>query len=189
MRTERLILRRWQDGDRRPFAALNADREVMEYLPGMLSRAQSDTLIERIEAGFQTNGYGLWAVELPGEAPFVGFVGLAPVDFDVFFAPAIEVGWRLARPFWGRGLASEGARAALAFGFEECGLGEVVSFTAEGNRRSCAVMERLGMRRDPREDFDHPLLAEDDPLRRHVLYRLERASWSGSARSRLTFDS
>jgi RimJ/RimL family protein N-acetyltransferase len=151
---------------------MNADPEVMECLPRTLSTAQSDALIERIEAGFQANAYGLWAVELPGEAPFIGFVGLARVEFDVFFAPAVEVGWRLARPFWGRGLASEAARAALAFGFEQCGLAEVVSFTVEGNARSRAVMERLGMRRDPREDFDHPLLAEGDPLRRHVLYRL-----------------
>jgi RimJ/RimL family protein N-acetyltransferase len=178
VRTERLLLRSWRDEDRRPFAALNADPEVMEHLPATLSPAQSDALIERIETGLHGNGFGLWAVELPNEAPFIGFVGLARVDFDVFFAPAIEVGWRLARPFWGRGLASEGARAALAFGFQECGLAEVVSFTAEGNRRSRAVMERLGMRRDPRDDFDHPLLAEDDPLRRHVLYRLKRAGWN-----------
>ncbi len=175
VRTERLLLRRWRDEDRRPFAALNADPEVMEYLPGTLSMAQSDALIRRIEVGFQAHGYGLWAVELPGEAPFIGFVGLARVDFDVFFAPTVEVGWRLARPFWGRGFASEAARAALAFGFEQCGLAEAVSFTAEGNARSRAVMERLGMRRDPGEDFDHPLLAEDDPLRRHVLYRADRA--------------
>jgi RimJ/RimL family protein N-acetyltransferase len=180
LRTKRLLLRRWRANDLEPFAALNGDPEVMEYLPGTLSTAQSDALIERIEAGFQVNGHGLWAVEMPEEASFIGFVGLSRVDFDVFFAPAVEVGWRLARAFWGRGLASEAARAALAFGFEQCGLAEVVSFTAAGNVRSRAVMERLGMRRDPREDFDHPQLAVGDPLRRHVLYRLERVGWENA---------
>lgn len=184
LRTKRLLLRRWQPTDLPPFAALNADAAVMEYLPAPLSRAASAALIERIEACFDANGYGLWAVELPGQAPCVGFIGLAPVDFDVFFAPAVEVGWRLARSSWGRGLATEGALAALTFGFEQCGLPAVVSFTAQGNRRSRAVMERLGMRRDPAEDFDHPLLPAGDPLRRHVLYRLDRArldraSWRG----------
>jgi ribosomal-protein-alanine N-acetyltransferase len=144
----------------------------MEYLPAKLSPAESAALVERIEASFETNGFGLWAVEVPGETECIGFVGLAPVDFDVFFAPAVEVGWRLARAFWGRGLATEAARAAVAFGFQEHRLREVVSFTTGENRRSRAVMERLGMRHDPTEDFDHPLLAEDDPLRRHVLYRL-----------------
>jgi RimJ/RimL family protein N-acetyltransferase len=177
LRTERLLLRRWRPGDLPSFAALNADPDVMEHLPARLSSAESAALIERFELGFETDGYGLWAVELPGEADCIGFVGLSPVDFDVFFAPAVEVGWRLARSFWGRGLATEGARAALAFGFEECDLPEIVSFTAEGNRRSRAVMERLGMRRNPQEDFDHPLLAAGNPLRRHVLYRLDRASW------------
>ncbi len=178
LRTERLLLRRWRPVDLEPFAALNADPAVMEYLPAALSRGESKALIERIEAGFEANGYGLWAVEVPGEAPCVGFVGLSPVDFDVFFAPAVEVGWRLARSSWGRGFATEGARAALAFGFERCGFSEVVSFTAECNRRSRAVMERLAMRRDPGEDFDHPLLAESDPLRQHVLYRLDRRRWT-----------
>lgn len=175
-------MRRWRPEDRKPFAALNADSVVMEYFPGTLSSDESAALIERIEAGFETNGFGLWATEVLGEAPCIGFVGLAPVDFDVFFAPAVEIGWRLARSFWGRGLATEGASAALAFGFEKCDMPEVVSFAAEGNRRSRAVMERLGMRHDPGEDFDHPQLAEGDPLRRHVLYRLDRASWL-SARS------
>jgi RimJ/RimL family protein N-acetyltransferase len=176
LRTERLLLRRWRPEDLSPFAALNADPAVMEYLPATLSSAESAALVERIEASFEASGFGLWAVEVLGEAACVGFVGLAPVDFDVSFAPAVEVGWRLARPFWGRGFATEGAAAAVAFGFQEGGLAEVVSFTVEGNRRSRAVMERLGMRRDPEEDFDHPLLDVSDPLRRHVLYRLRRAN-------------
>ena len=155
----------------------------MEYLSATLSPAESAALVERIEASFEANGFGLWAVEVPGEAECIGFVGLAPVDFDVFFAPAVEVGWRLARAFWGRGLATEAAGVALAFGFQEHRLPEIVSFTTEKNRRSRAVMERLGMRRDPAEDFDHPLLAEDDPLRRHVLYRLNPGSSPDPGRS------
>ena len=175
LKTERLLLRRWRAEDLEPFAALNADPAVMGLMPATLSAAESAALIERIEAGFEANGYGLWALELPSQASCIGFVGLAPVELDVFFAPAVEVGWRLAHPFWGRGLATEGALAAIAFGFEQCDLREVVSFTVERNGRSRAVMERLGMQHDPAEDFDHPLLAEDDPLRRHVLFRLARA--------------
>lgn len=181
LNTERLLLRRWRPADLPPFAALNADPAVMEHLPATLSSAESAALIERIEMSFERNGYGLWAIEVPGEAECIGFVGLSPVDFDVFFAPAVEIGWRLARPFWGRGFATEGAAAALTFGFEECGLGEVVSFTAQGNTRSRVVMKRLGMHRDPAEDFDHPQLPAGDPLRRHVLYRLGRETWSPDA--------
>ncbi len=180
LRTERLLLRRWRPEDLEPFAALNADPTVMKFMPTTLSAAESARLIERIEAGFEANGYGLWALELPRQAPCVGFVGLAPVAVELSFAPAVEVGWRLARSLWGRGLATEGASAALAFGFEECGLHEVVSFTAQGNRRSRAVMARLGMHHDPGEDFDHPLLAAGDPLRRHVLYRLDPVDWKNA---------
>jgi ribosomal-protein-alanine N-acetyltransferase len=175
LRTERLLLRRWRPADPPWFAALNADPAVMEYLTATLSLAESAALIERIEASFDIHGYGLWALQVPGQADCIGFTGLSPVSFDVFFAPTVEVGWRLARPFWGRGFATEAALAAIAFGFEQCGLPEVVSFTAQGNLRSRAVMERLGMRHDPEEDFDHPLLSKSDPLRRHVLYRLSRA--------------
>lgn len=175
--TERLILRRWRSEDLEPFAAMNADPVVMEYMPARLSAAESVALIERIEAGFNANGYGLWAVEVASEASFAGFVGLSPVDLDVPFAPAVEVGWRLARAFWGRGIATEAASAAVAFGFRERGLVQIVSFTAAGNLRSRGVMRRIGMRRDSREDFDHPLLTAGDPLLRHVLYRMDRARW------------
>ena len=154
---------------------MNADSEVTEYLPSALSYPESAALVGRIEAGFEVHGYGLWAVEVLGEAPFIGFVGLSPVELAVPFTPAVEVGWRLARPFWGRGFATEAALVAVAFGFEQYGLREIVSFTAEGNLRSRRVMERVGMRRTPREDFDHPLLPEGDPLRRHILCRLRRA--------------
>ncbi len=174
LQTERLLLRRWRSEDLPPLAAMNADPAVMEHFPATLSAAESATSMERVEACFDAHGYGRWAVELPREAAFVGFVGLSPVDIDVPFAPAVEVGWRLARAFWGRGIATEAAAAAAAFGLRELQLAEVVSFAAVGNLRSRRVMERLGMRHDPAEDFDHPLLPAGDPLRRHVLYRLDR---------------
>jgi len=126
-----------------------------------------------IEAGFEANGFGLWAVEVRASGEFVGFTGLDVPEFEADFMPAVEVGWRLGRSAWGNGYATEAARAALAFGFEEVGLGEIVSFTTPANRRSRAVMERLGMRHDPSGDFEHPSLPPDHPLRPHVLYRLK----------------
>jgi RimJ/RimL family protein N-acetyltransferase len=173
--TERLLLRPWRAADREPFARLNDDPEVMEHFVATLSRAESDALAERIERDMRAHGYGLWAVELVGEAEMIGFVGLVDVDEGLPCAPAIEIGWRLARAYWGRGLACEGARAALAFAFGELGLDEVVATTTVGNRRSRKVMERLGMRWDPDENFEHPLVPAGHRLRRHVLYRL-RAS-------------
>ena len=178
VRTERLRLRRWRSEDREPFARLNTDPKVVEYLPGALSRAESDALVDRIEAGWYEYGYGLWAVEVPDVAPFVGFVGLSTADFDARFTPAVEVGWRLAADAWGSGYATEAGRAALAYGFDDVGLNEIVSFTAQGNSRSRRVMERLGMRHDPVDDFDHPKVPEGSHLRRHVLYRLDRDAWS-----------
>lgn len=151
---------------------MNADTEVMRHFPSTLSFEESAALIERIEAGFDACGYGPWAVELPGETSFVGFVGLSQVDPALAFAPAVEVGWRLARPYWGRGLATEAALAAVAFGFERHALSEIVSFASVENLRSRGVMERIGMQHDPSDDFDHPLLPDGHPLRRHVLYRL-----------------
>jgi RimJ/RimL family protein N-acetyltransferase len=167
-----LLLRPWRSEDREPFAALNADPAVMEYFPATLTRPQSDALADRIDGDLQRLGYGLWAVEIPSQAPFIGFLGLLATDDDMPFAPAIEVGWRLARGFWGRGLASEGAQAALAFGFDELALAEIVALTAAGNLRSRRLMERLGMRRDPAEDFAHPALPAGHPLTLHVLYRI-----------------
>jgi RimJ/RimL family protein N-acetyltransferase len=172
--TRRLRLRRWREEDREPFAALNADPVVMRYFTDRLTRAESDGLVEKIEAGFERRGFGLWAVEVQATGCFVGFTGLAEPGFDAHFTPAVEVGWRLAHSAWGHGYATEAAQAALAFGFEEVGLAEVVSFTTAGNVRSRRVMERLGMRRDPDDDFDHPGLPSGHPLGRHVLYRLDR---------------
>ncbi len=172
LRTERLVLRPWRDADLAPFAALNADPEVMRHFPTTLSRAESDALAGRIREGFAAQGFGLWAVEAPGVTPFAGFVGLSVPRFDAPFMPCVEIGWRLATACWGKGYASEGARAALAFGFGPLKLPEIVSFTVVANLPSRRVMERLGMRHDPSGDFDHPSLPEGHRLRRHVLYRL-----------------
>lgn len=182
LRTERLLLRRWRDDDREPFAALNADPEVMAYFPAPLDRAASDALVDRIEAGFTDHGFGMWALESLAEGSFVGFTGLAVPSFSAPFTPAVEVGWRLARPAWGHGFATEAATAALDFGFDRIGLTEIVSFTAAVNERSRAVMGRLGMAYDARDDFDHPGLPDGHPLRRHVLYRMTAARWRTIAR-------
>jgi ribosomal-protein-alanine N-acetyltransferase len=177
IRTRRLVLRDWRDEDLEPFAALNAHPEVMRYFPAPLTRAQSDALAARIRAELAEKGYGMWAVESPGEAPFLGFVGLAAPGFDAPFTPCIEVGWRLAWRFWGKGYASEAARGALDRAFGELGMREVVSFTTAGNAASRRVMEKLGLRRDPSEDFEHPSLPPGHPLRPHVLYRVRRDEW------------
>ena len=176
LRTDRLLLRRWLPADREPFAALNADPEVAEFLPAALTGGASDALAARIQAHFEAHGFGLWAVEAPGVAPFLGFTGLSIPGFQAPFTPCVEIGWRLAARFWGRGYATEAARAALAFGFESLRLPEIVSFTVPGNLRSQRVMEKIGMRRDPDDDFDHPALPEGHPLRRHVLYRVRAAA-------------
>jgi RimJ/RimL family protein N-acetyltransferase len=176
--TARLRLRGWRDDDRTPFAALNADPEVMEHFPAPLTRAESDALVDRIVDDLARQPFGLWAVETIDEGAFIGFVGLAAWDFEAHFTPAVEVGWRLSRSAWGHGYATEAARAALAHGFDEVGLDEIVSFTTPANTRSQAVMVRLGMTRDPADDFDHPRVPPGSPLRRHVLYRLPAASWS-----------
>lgn len=177
IRTARLRLRRWRADDREAFAALNSDPLVMEHFPAALSRAESNALADRIEAHFTQHGFGLWAVEIPGSVEFAGFLGLSIPSFQVHFTPCVEIGWRLRRDGWGKGYATEGARAALRFGFERLGLEEIVSFTVPANLRSRRVMERIGMQHSPADDFDHPLLPAGHPLRRHVLYRRARAGW------------
>lgn len=170
-RTERLRLRRWQPEDLAPFAELNRDPVVMEYLAAPLSREASDALAAGIEAHFGAHGFGLFAVEVVEDRTFAGFVGLSIPRFEAHFTPCVEIGWRLAARCQGRGFATEGARAVLAFGFETLALGEIVSFTVPANVRSRRVMEKLGMTRSAAEDFDHPGVPEGHPLRRHVLYR------------------
>jgi RimJ/RimL family protein N-acetyltransferase len=174
IRTPRLRLRRWLPADRVPFAALNADARVTEYFPSTLSQEESDRLADRIEAGLERRGFGLWAVEVPGVTPFAGFIGLSIPGFEARFTPCVEIGWRLAVEHWGQGYATEGARAALAFGFERLELGEIVSFTAVGNVRSRRVMEKLGMAHDPADDFDLPGIPAGHPRCRQVLYRIAR---------------
>lgn len=167
IRTKRLLLRRWTDDDREPFAALNADPSVMERFPAPVSREESDALVDRIEAGLEQRGWGLWALEAPDG--FIGFTGLSIPSFEADFLPAVEVGWRLARSAWGKGYASEAASASLRYGFQELGLKEVISFTARENLRSQRVMRRIGM--VYAREFDHTVLPEGHHLRRHVLYR------------------
>lgn len=172
LRTPRLQLRAWRDEDLVPFAAMNADWRVMEHFPSVLTREQSDAMVLRIRASIEKHRFGFWAVEMPGTAAFVGFIGLSVPSFDAPFTPCVEIGWRISYDHWDKGIATEGARAALDAAFGELGLPEVVSFTVSGNTRSRRVMDRLGMRHDPREDFDHPHVPEGHPLRRHVLYRI-----------------
>jgi ribosomal-protein-alanine N-acetyltransferase len=173
LRTPRLLLRDWRDDDREPFAAMARDPAVMRHLRP-LDRAGSEALFSRLRGHCAEHGFGHWAVELSGEAPFIGFVGLVHAPRDMPFAPAIEIGWRLASAHWGRGYATEAATAARDAGFEQFGFPEIVAYTRPANSRSERVMQRLGMHRDPADDFDHPNIPIGDPLCRHVLYRQRR---------------
>ena len=176
--TERLILRPWRDEDREPFARMNADPRVMELFVSTMTAAETDALIARYREHWRTRGYGMCAVDLKrpaGEAPeFIGYIGLARVRYEIDFTPVVEVGWRLAPHVWGQGLATEGAQAALAYGFDTLGLDEIIAFTATTNVRSRRVMDKIGMTHDPRDDFYHPNIREGHPLRRQVLYRTRR---------------
>jgi len=172
--TERLILRRWLDSDREPFARLNADPEVMRHFLRPLTRTESDAFVDRIEARFDERGYGMWAVERREDGTFLGFTGLAYQDFEAHFTPCVEVGWRFDSFAWGHGYATEAAREALRFGFGPAGLAEIVSFASRLNLPSIRVMERIGMHRDPADDFDYPNIPAGHPLRQHVVYRLRR---------------
>jgi RimJ/RimL family protein N-acetyltransferase len=176
LRTPRLLLRPWRDDDADAFVAMFDDPAVMEFLQPQ-DRAAIEAIISRVRAHFDQHGFGWWAAEAPGVAPFIGFIGLSHISFEAHFTPAVEVGWRLASAHWGRGYATEGARAALEAGFTQLGLDEIVSITVPANTRSRRVMERIGMTRNEADDFDHPRLAEDHPLHRHVLYRIRRARW------------
>jgi RimJ/RimL family protein N-acetyltransferase len=174
LRTERLVLRPWRDADRAPFAALNADPDVMEWFQGPLTATQSSAFVDWIEQRFREQGWGYWAVEVAGGDPFIGFVGLSRADTTLGY-PSVEIGWRLAAAHWGRGYAPEAAREALRFGFDDLGLDEIVSFTSVGNAKSRRVMTKIGMTRAPEGDFDHPRVPATSPLLRHVLYRINAA--------------
>lgn len=170
----RVRLRQWEERDREPFAELNADAVAMEFFPSVLTRAESDAMIDRMRAAIDERGWGLWCLEIEGRC--AGFTGLNVPTFDAAFLPAVEIGWRMLPVRWGRGYATEAARLALRYGFDVLEADEIVSFTAVTNARSRAVMERLGMRHDAADDFDHPRVPVGSPLRRHVLYRISRAS-------------
>jgi RimJ/RimL family protein N-acetyltransferase len=175
--SERLILRRWQPLDREPFARLNADPRVMEHFPAPLTAEESGQAVDRIEAHFTERGFGLCAAELRETREFIGFIGLSRPRLVAHFTPCVEIGWRLASDYWGRGLATEGAGEMLRYGFEHLALDEIVSFTVAANLRSRRVMEKLGMIRDSADDFDDPGLPPGHPMRRHVLYRLKGREW------------
>jgi RimJ/RimL family protein N-acetyltransferase len=168
--TEEIVLRQWRDSDLEPYAAMNANPEVMRYFPAPLNRAETAASLQRVRRAIDERGWGLWAVDVDGE--FAGFAGLNVPTFSAPFMPCVEIGWRFHRKFWGRSLAYRAARAALSFGFESLKLAEVVSFTAATNLRSRRLMERLGLEHEADGDFDHPSLPEGHALRRHVLYRI-----------------
>ncbi|MGG5290245.1 GNAT family N-acetyltransferase [Pseudomonas shirazensis] len=177
LESARLILRQWHDEDLAEFAAMSADPQVMRYFPAPLSRVEAAALIGRVRGHFNEYGYGLWALERKDTGAFIGMTGLLNVNFDAPFAPAVEIGWRLARRHWGLGFASEAAWTCLRCAFAQLRLEQVVSFTSENNLASQKVMQAIGMQQDLDGSFDHPKLAADDPLRRHVLYRIDRAHW------------
>jgi RimJ/RimL family protein N-acetyltransferase len=165
-------LRSWRPSDLEPFAAMNQDEEVMRYFPALLTHEETAVMMKRIQQGIDERGWGLWAVEVDSE--FAGFTGLHIPRFEANFTPCVEIGWRLRRKFWGKGVAFAAAQSVLVVGFNDLGLMEIVSFTAVPNAPSRRLMERLGFVRDPEGDFDHPLIPEGHPLRRHVLYRKRR---------------
>ena len=165
----RVVLRQWQESDLEPFAAMNADPEVMHYFPKPLTREESAASMDRSRARIEERGWGWWALEVDGV--FAGFTGLAEPKFKAHFTPCVEIGWRLRREYWGQGIAFEAAQQAIKYAFSELKLSELVSFTAAVNLRSRRLMERLGFSHDPCDDFDHPEIAEGHWLRGHVLYK------------------
>ncbi len=179
LETERLILRGWEERDVAPFAAMNADARVMEYFPSVLTAAESRTVFDRLSAGAIEHGFHFQPIEEKASGKFAGFVGIAPVPPNLPFAPAVEIGWRLPVDYWGKGYATEAATAWLDHAFHALRLDEVVSFAVETNRRSRAVMKRIGMTQDTGGSFPHPALAADHPLALHVLYRITRGDFAG----------
>lgn len=174
--TPRLRLRQWRESDLAPFAAMAADPEVMAFLLPLPTRADSDAMAARVAARIAEQGWGFWAVEQKATGEFIGFTGLNVPLATLPFSPCVEIGWRLARHAWGQGFASEAARGALQVGFDRLGFHEIVAFTAAGNLRSAAVMERIGMHEDRAGAFDHPSVPQGHALRRHRLYRIARTA-------------
>jgi RimJ/RimL family protein N-acetyltransferase len=177
VQTERLLLRQWKESDFEPFADLNADPDVMKHFPKMLAREETCALIEKIEKRFKEDSFSLWAVEIIDSGDFIGFVGLWRPQFEAHFTPCVEIGWRLAKRFWGNGYAPEAALLALQYGFENVGLDEIVALTATSNNNSMRVMEKIGMTRNVHDNFKHPYLEDGHPLQEHVLYRIKKCEF------------
>lgn len=177
--TERLILRTWHEKDKEPYFLINQDPKVIEFLPGAMTEEEVECFIRNMNEKQKKHGYSLWAAELKLTGDFIGFVGLNYADFSADFTPAVEIGWRLGAQYWGKGYATEGAKAALDYGFNESNLAEIVSFTVPQNLKSIAVMERLGMVLDLNGGFFHPKLPSSHRLSEHVLYRLTRDIYLG----------
>jgi len=179
MTTERLILRSWKDSDYLPFFKINSDPDVMEFFPELLSHEESDEMATEIQRRINKNGWGFWAVEEKKSQMFIGFVGLNQPTYKLPFNPCIEVGWRLSKKFWGLGYATEAAKSALGYAFDILLLNKVVAFTPVSNKRSRAVMGRLGMI-DSRKNFSHPQVPVNSKLKEHVLYKITREQWQSS---------
>ena len=175
--TQRLLLRPWKEEDLDPYFQLNQDPKVLEFLPGPLSHNQVAEFIKKMNAQLEKKRYTLWATELKETQEFIGFIGLNEVDFEAHFTPAVEIGWRLDSRYWGKGYSTEGANAALEYGFNKLGLSEIVAFTVLENKRSIRVMEKMGMIRDFEGDFRHPKLALEHRLSQHILYRTLSVSY------------
>jgi RimJ/RimL family protein N-acetyltransferase len=181
--TPRLRLRTWSDDDLAPFATLNADPRVMEHFAATMTTDESNAVAARFRDNIQSRGFGFWVVEIINGPAFAGMLGLSIPRFESHFTPCIEIGWRLAHEHWGKGYASEAARAALAFGFNQLALDEIVAFTIPANHRSQRVMQKIGMTRNPADDFEHPHLPEGHHIRPHVLYRLSKKDWQEQTRT------
>ena len=177
LETDRLILRSWRESDLAPMLAINQDPKVCEYFPEIGNRDSTLVLIDRIIKHDEEHGYSLYAVEVKATNEMIGFIGLMTPSFEAHFTPAIEIGWRLSSNHWNKGYATEGAKAVLRHAFTELNLDGVVSFTAVNNLASRRVMEKIGLKHNSKDDFDHPKLVEDSPLKRHVLYRLSKKDW------------
>ena len=175
--TPRLILREWRDEDLEPFSRINADERVCEFLGKTLTPEETRAMVERNRADFQEQGFGLWALEVKGGPAFIGYTGLGIPSFQAHFTPCVEIGWRLAFEHWGRGYATEAARAVLSHAFTQLGIDEIVSLTVPRNLRSRAVMEKIGMKRDWDGDFDYPMLPPNHHLLRHILYRIAKGGF------------
>lgn len=180
LKTERLLLRQWQAGDFPVFAAMCADKDVMEFFPDILLRSESEAMAKKIQSLIAGRGWGFWAVEIPGQHAFIGFVGLHTPKNSLPFAPCVEIGWRLSRQHWGQGYAAEAARKSLEFAFNTLDLEEVVAFTSVANAPSRAVMEKIGMH-DTGQNFMHPDIEMTHPLCEHVLYKIYKSAWQQDA--------